>query len=120
MQIARKTGAYADLHKVDLQKPLPFGDNEFDAVNCIGVLTYIEGIFLLHEFCRIVSPGGHIVFSQRDDMFYERDYAAKLRDMVESGLWKQRFKSKPKPYLPKNADYGENIKVQYFVYEVCG
>ncbi len=119
LEIARKSDAYADLRKLDMQKPMPFQDNEFDAVECIGVLTYIENTSLLDEFCRIVRPGGHVVFSQREDLYHQRGYEIKLREMEESALWKRKFISEPAPYLPENADYGEKIKVQYFVYEIC-
>lgn len=119
LEIACKADAYTELCRLDMQKPLPFQDNEFDAVECIGVLTYIENTSLLHEFCRIVRPGGHVVFSQREDICHQRNYETELREMEESALWKQKFMSEPAPYLPKNADYAEKIKVQYFVYEIC-
>ncbi len=86
LQIARKTDAYIKLHKMNLQDSLPFGHNELDAVNCIGVLTYIENTSLLHEFCRIVRPGGYVIFSQRADIYYQKDYETKLQEMEEAGL----------------------------------
>lgn len=34
------------------------------------------------------------------------------------GLWKRMFGTEPMPYLPHHPEYGERIKVRYFVYEV--
>jgi 2-polyprenyl-3-methyl-5-hydroxy-6-metoxy-1,4-benzoquinol methylase len=62
--LAQKAGAYSQLKQLDLQtQPFPFNQGEFDAVNCIGVLTNIKDPRpLFKEFCRIVRPSGYIVF----------------------------------------------------------
>lgn len=119
LEVARKKEVYRELHQVDLQMPLPFRDNEFDAVECIAVLGHIEAPSLLYEFCRVVRPGGYVVFSQREDICYERNYENMLRGIEESELWRRKCVTEPMLYLPKNEDYAERIKVQYFVYEVC-
>jgi predicted TPR repeat methyltransferase len=119
LKLAEQTGVYGELRKVDMQSfPLPFDDYQFDAVNFIGALTYFEGTGILKELCRIVRSGGFIVFSQRDDIMKDQDYQTKLKDLEESGLWKRVFGTEPMPYLPKHPEYGDRIKVQYFVYEV--
>lgn len=119
LALAAETGAYSELRKVDLQDfPLPFGDDQYDAVNFIGALTYFETDEILRELCRLVRPGGFVVFSQRDDIMRDRDYEARLRELERVGLWKRAFGTEPMPYLPKHPEYGERIKVQYFVYEV--
>ena len=120
LAIAEATGAYTQLHKVDMQElPLPFEDDRFDAVNFIGALTYFETNEILKELCRITRKGGCIVFSQRDDIMAAKNYGEKLKELETLGLWQRRFGTEPMPYLPKHPDYGEKIKVQYFVYEVC-
>ena len=69
LELAEQTGAYDRLAVVDLQDlPLPFVDGDFDAVTFIGALTYFETGEVLRELCRIVRGGGHIVFTQRDDI----------------------------------------------------
>ena len=119
LELAERTGAYVHVEQVDMQAfPLPFEDDEFDAVNFIGALTYFETDEILRELCRIVRSGGHVVFSQRDDIMRDQDYGAKLRMLEQDGLWKRTFGTEPMPYLPNHPEYGTEIKVQYFVYEV--
>lgn len=118
LALAQETHAYGSLHKVDMQNiPLPFEDNSYDAVNFIGALTYFETTDILKDLCRIVRPQGHIIFSQRDDIMREQNYAQRLDEIERLGLWKRIFGTEPMPYLPNHPEYGRNIKVQYFVYE---
>ncbi|MFW2336116.1 class I SAM-dependent DNA methyltransferase [Ilumatobacter sp.] len=119
LALAEQTGAYERVARVDMQSfPLPFDDGEFDAVNFIGALTYFETTEILRELCRIVRSGGHVVFSQRDDIMLDQDYGEQLRELERDGCWKRVFGTEPMPYLPEHPEYGAAIKVQYFVYEV--
>jgi predicted TPR repeat methyltransferase len=119
LALAEQTGAYTRLARVDMQAfPLPFDDDEFDAVSFIGALTYFETNQILRELCRIVRSGGHIVFSQRDDIMRDRHYGEQLDELVHDGLWRRTFGTEPMPYLPNHPDYGSEVGVQYFVYEV--
>lgn len=117
--LAAQTGAYERVSRVDMQVfPLPFDDDEFDAICFIGALTYFETPEILRQLCRIVRSGGHIVFSQRDDIMRDQYYGEKLDELVREGRWSRTFGTEPMPYLPHHPRYGTQIKVQYFVYEV--
>lgn len=119
LKLAKATGAYSKLHKVDMQvSPLPFEEKQFDAVNFIGALTYFETNDILKQLCRIVRPGGAVIFSQRDDIMRDKNYGQELAELETLGLWKRTFSTEPMPYLPNHPEYGDKIKVQYFVYEV--
>jgi predicted TPR repeat methyltransferase len=119
LELAARTGAYERLERVDMQSfPLPFDDDVFDAVCFIGALTYFETTEILRQLCRIVRSGGYVVFSQRDDIMREQRYADRLRELEDDGLWRRVFGTEPMPYLPRHPEYGTEIKVQYFVYEV--
>ena len=119
LELAERTGAYERVERVDMQVfPLPFADGEFDAVNFIGALTYFDTDEILRELCRIVRSGGHVVFSQRDDIMREQSYGERLEQLQRDGLWVRVFGTEPMPYLPHHSEYGEEIKVQYFVYRV--
>ncbi len=98
--------------------PLPFADGEFDAVNFIGALTYFETNEVLRALCRIVRSGGHVVFTQRDDIMRNQDYGEQLHELEREGIWRRTFGTEPMPYLPHHPEYGTEIGVQYFVYEV--
>ena len=120
LELAERTGAYERLRRVDMQTfPLPFDDDAFDAVCFIGALTYFETTEVLRQLCRVVRPGGHVVFSQRDDIMREQRYEQRLRELERDGLWRRVFGTEPMPYLPRHPEYGTEIKAQYFVYEVC-
>jgi len=119
LELAEKTGAYARVQQVDMQAlPLPFDDDEFDAVNFIGALTYFETTEILRELCRIVRAGGHVVFSHRDDIMRDRNDGERFDELEHDGIWTRVFGTEPMPYLPNHPDYGDRIGVQYFVYEV--
>jgi predicted TPR repeat methyltransferase len=120
LEAAGRSGAYSKLSRVDMQRfPLPIDDDAYDAVDFIGALTYFETSEILRELCRVVRPGGHVVFSQRDDIMRNRDYGALLDEMEREGIWVRRFGTEPMPYLPHHPEYGDRIKVQYFVYKVA-
>ncbi len=119
LAIAERSGAYDRLTRVDMQAfPLPFDDGEFDAVSFIGALTYFETEEVLRELCRIVRSGGVVEFSQRADIMRDQHYDTRFAALEHDGLWKRIFGTEPMPYLPNHPDYGDRVKVQYFVYEV--
>lgn len=118
--LAEETGAYSSLQQHDLQKqPFPFNIDAFDAVSCIGVLTYIEDLrSLFQEFGRIVRPGGYIVFTHREDLVKSFNYPKLLKELEHKNYWKNLLTSKPKPYLPKNKDFTDEIKVVYYIFQI--
>ena len=119
LELAEQTGAYTRVERIDMQSfPLPIDDDQFDAVNFIGALTYFETNEILREMCRVVRSGGHVVFSQRDDIMRDQNYGAQLDELERDGIWKRTFGTEPMPYLPNHPEYGAKIEVQYFVYEV--
>lgn len=120
LDLAERTGAYEQLRRVDMQQfPFPMQDGEYDVVMFIGALTYFETNEVLRELCRVVRSGGHVVFSQRDDIMRDRNYGEQLAALEREGVWRRVFGTEPMPYLPRHPEYGTSIKVQYFVYEVA-
>ncbi|MBM9537801.1 class I SAM-dependent DNA methyltransferase [Desulfobulbus alkaliphilus] len=117
---AMQTGVYTSVQTLDLQQlPLPFTDNMFAAVNCVGVLTYIEALReLLHEFVRVTVPNGLVVFTHRDDLLYQQNFPRILDALEAEGLWGKVFVSEPELYLPGNEEFADRIRVVYFVYRV--
>ncbi|MBT4019867.1 MAG: methyltransferase domain-containing protein [Alphaproteobacteria bacterium] len=113
LEIAEKHGQYDRLQRHDLQvTPLPAADNAFDAAACVGVMTYIEdAAALLADMCRVVQPGGYILFTQRDDRWIEKEFDSLIKSFEERRLWTPLKISKAKPYLPKNDDFSDSIRV---------
>jgi len=119
LEMAGIQSGYDQLHRHDLQStPLPFGDNAFDAAACVGVLTYIkDAAKLLGDLCRIVRPGGFILFTQRDDRWAEHEFDALICDFETRELWAPLLVSEVKPYLPKNEEFSDRVQV---IHVLCG
>lgn len=117
LDVAAQAGVYERLLQVNLQQmPLPLETDEFAAVQCVGVLTYIPGTAtIMREFCRVVQPGGLVAFTQRQDLFNERNVAGAMQTLADEGTWTPVSVSEPQVYLPGNADYADNVKVIYCV-----
>ena len=120
LEIAGKTGAYRTLHAVDLQRlPLPIPDDCYDGLACVGVLTYLpDSVGTLREFSRIVRSGGVVAITQRSDLFVERRFQSVLDGLSKEGLIMQVRISEPRPYLPDNEEFGDQILVHYVGYTV--
>lgn len=117
LDVAAQAGVYERLLQVNMQQvPLPLETDAFAAVQCVGVLTYIpDTAAILREFCRVVKPGGLVAFTQREDLFKERDVAGVMQTLADEGLWTPVSVSEPQAYLPGNADYADSVKVIYCV-----
>lgn len=113
LEQARKRGIYRLLHLHDLQKtPLPVEDNIYDLAATIGVLTYIpDAETLLRDLCRAVRRGGVIAFTQRTDLWGERNFDDMIMRMEAEGIWQRETTSDPMPYLPGNEDFADEIRV---------
>lgn len=115
LEVARESGVYRSVTRVDMQKlPLPYEDNSYDGLICVGVLTYVpDSTGILREFCRLVKPGGAMVLTQRSDLLAERDFPATLTSLEKEGLLVESSVSEAMPYLPDNEEFRDEVKVHY-------
>jgi ubiquinone/menaquinone biosynthesis C-methylase UbiE len=120
VDIAKKKNVYSDVKVLNMhERPFAFEDNQFAAVNCLGVLTYVENVpKVLREFIRITKPGGLVIFSHRDDMATEPEFVEKFEAIEKDNLWEKIFISDPEPYLPENEDFSDKINVIYYAFRV--
>ena len=120
LEIAEQKGGYDRLQQHDLQiTPLPIRDDAFDAAACVGVMTYIEdAASLLADLCRVVRPDGYILFTQRDDRWVEKNFDSLLNSFSELRLWTPLKVSKAMPYLPKNDEFSDSIRVIHVLCQV--
>jgi methyltransferase-like protein 27 len=110
---------YDALSTGDLQQPLPFADDAFDAAVCVGVLTYVPDTpAVWRELARVVRAGGVVVCTQRDDVWRERRCDRILDGLERDGTLTATHLSRPREYLPGNADFGDEIGVRYLVARV--
>ena len=101
-------------------EPLPFPDDTFSAIACVGVLSYVQEFdHIFAEWCRATKAGGLCAFTTRtwdEDTHGIRTSAEALE---ESGRWRLRHKSDPSPYMPLNPLPEESAKrIRYLVFEV--
>jgi predicted TPR repeat methyltransferase len=102
---AKKAGVYDALHEADFQAlPSKFADNAFAALVCGGVMSYLpDTAATVAEFCRLVSPGGTVIFTQRQDLWSERSCGAVLGGLAEAGCCEILEVTEPLEYLAGNA-----------------
>lgn len=104
---------YARLLRHNLQNlPLPVADGVYDAAASVGVLTYIaDAEALLRDLCRAVRSGGAITFTQRTDLWEDRNFEEMIARLEAEGIWRCHHVSAPNPYLPGNTEFGDEIRV---------
>ncbi len=119
LKLADKLSVYRALDVANLQAlPLPIADDSYDALICIGVMTYVsdtEGV--LREFARIIRSGGRVLVTQRDDLFHSRAYGQTFKALAD--VFSDITTTNPQPYLPENPDFGAAIKVIYAMLTVA-
>jgi len=105
---------YDDLSIADLQQPLAYAMASFDAVMCVGVLTYVPDVRQVwREFCRVLRPDGVMVCTQRADVWTERRCASIAGELERDGTWKVVALTAATHYLPGNRDFADTIGVRY-------
>jgi predicted TPR repeat methyltransferase len=121
LEIAAQSGVYRSLVRVDMQKPpIPYEDEVFDGLACVGVLTYVpDSLGILREFCRVLRPAGVMVLTQRSDLLVERDFRSTLALLQSDGLLADVRISDPMPYLPDNPEFSDEVKVHYITCTVA-
>lgn len=113
---AKRTGAYQRLDPLDLQQPLEIEDDSYGGLLCVGVMTYVPQVKQCwSEFCRIVSPGGVVVVTQRDDHWQNRDCQRITFELESEGLWEPLLVTEAEPYLPGSPGDLAEFGVHYLV-----
>lgn len=116
LRVAAETGAYDVTATADLQAALEFDDDAFDGLVCVGVMTYVPDVERCwREFARAVRGGGAVVVTQREDLWVERRCQPVIDQLAAEGVWTPIEVTGPRPYLPGNADYADQIGVHYVV-----
>jgi predicted TPR repeat methyltransferase len=120
LEVASMTDAYRTLRAMDLQRlPLPIPDDLYDGLACVGVLTYLpDSVGTLREFNRVVRSGGVVAITQRSDLFAKREFPNVLEGLSNEGVIAQVRISEPRPYLPNNEEFSDQILVHYVGFTV--
>lgn len=118
VKLARQKAIYKTVQVVDLSRPTRFDSDHFDAATVVGVMTYLEPNGpVLDELCRVVRPGGLVLFTHRSDKVGL--WQSKHEQLVADGKWEQVEITEELPYLPNNPEFGDTIKVIIHVFRIC-
>ncbi len=110
---------YDDVVELDLNQPLDFADAQFRAVVSVGVFSYLaDSEATIRELLRVVRVGGPVVFTQRTDLWEEREFASLLRSLADAGVCDVSV-SPPEPYLPQHPEFGGEIGIRYATLTRC-
>jgi predicted TPR repeat methyltransferase len=116
---AEATGAYDRTAVADLQRGLDDEDAAYDALTCVGVMTYVPDVERCwREFARVVRPDGVVVVTQRDDLWESRRCADVVDALAADRVWTPVEVTDVQPYLPANDEEVGRIGVRYVVARV--
>jgi predicted TPR repeat methyltransferase len=102
LEVARQRAAYESLRHADLQQRLSLDDDGFDAVVCVGVMTYLPDVEAVwRELARVARPGGLVAVTQREDLWGGRDCPAVVDRLQGEGVWTPLEITGPASYLPE-------------------
>jgi SAM-dependent methyltransferase len=101
LEEARKKKVYRRFHRIVLGEALDFDSNAFDAVISVGVLTLGHAPpSAFDELIRITSPGGHIVFTLRTDVYENNGFREKQDGLEQASRWRLADVSQPFRPMP--------------------
>ena len=90
---------YNSIELIDLNKPLYFKDNHFDAIMCVGTFTYGHvKAHSLNEFIRITKNNGLICFTVNEGIYSEYEFDKKIEELSRNNLWRI-IKLAKSPYI---------------------
>ncbi|MFK7919211.1 MAG: class I SAM-dependent methyltransferase [Ilumatobacter sp.] len=110
---AGRLGVYDTVQHLDLNAPVEFADGHFDVTVSVGVFSYLtDTAATLAELLRVVKPAGAVIFTQRTDLWEERDTQGTIDELVSAGACTAAI-SEVSPYLPGHPDFGDSIGIRY-------
>ena len=99
------TGIYHTIDLIDLNEPLKYGDNTFDAIMCVGTFTYGHvKAHALNEFIRIVNYQGLICFTINEGIYKEYEFDKKINELTTNNQWEIIEFSKSTYIVNKNIE----------------
>ncbi|MEZ5924629.1 MAG: class I SAM-dependent methyltransferase [Hyphomicrobiaceae bacterium] len=116
LAIARAKEIYTELRRMILGEPLDLPSNHFAAVLACACITPGHApASCFDELIRVCKPGGHFVFSLREDAGQLPEYPAALERHEKAGNWEPVFRTARFQSMP----YGEkDVSHRIHVYRV--
>ena len=112
LEISNSKGLYRNLYKSSFEKKINL-KNRYDLVSLIGAMTYCSNHNLLFKLVNsYLIKGGLFIFTQRIDLWDKLKFEHTINNLEN---FKKIYKSRPINYLPKNKDFGQDIKIRIVV-----
>ena len=112
LEISNSKGLYRNLYQTSFENKINL-KNRYHLVSLIGAMTYCSNHNLLFKLVNsYLIKGGLFIFTQRIDLWDKLKFEDTINNL---GNFKKIYKSRPINYLPKNKDFGQNIKIRIVV-----
>jgi predicted TPR repeat methyltransferase len=116
LELARRKGAYRELHEMELGGRLDLPSDAFSAVVSTGVFTAGHAPpESFDDLIRVTKPGGHMIFSVRTDVYEDSGFKEKQEALEREGRW--QLVEVSEPFSPLRYEDPE-LKAQVFAYQV--
>jgi len=114
LEQAKTRNVYAELTKTDLNKNgLPFDENSFDVLTCVGTTTYLEPEITTSEWLRVTKPGAVITFTHKTSVW---PIWEKLQEqLVKEGKWELLWVSDELPYIQEVEKF-RDVRAKIYAY----
>ena len=100
---------YRNLYKKSFEKKINT-PNKYNIVSLIGAMTYCKNHQILFDLVsNYLYENGYFIFTQRIDIWKDLEFDNILKSRSD---FKFLYKSRPLNYLPKNKDFGKDIKIR--------
>ena len=109
LNLSEENGKYRRLYKKGFEKKINI-PNQYNIVSLIGAMTYCKNHQILFNLVsNYLYRNGFFIFTQRVDLWKDLNFGNILKSRHDFNLL---YKSRPLNYLPKNRDFGSNIKIR--------
>ena len=109
LDISKRNGKYRYLYKKSFENKIKI-TNKYNVVSLIGAMTYCynhQSLFKLVSY--YLSKNGYFIFTHRVDLWRKLNFNNVLEKLTD---FNSIYISRPLNYLPKNKDFGSDIKIR--------
>ena len=109
LNISKKNGKYRNLYKKNFENKIQLS-HKYNLVSLIGAMTYCKNHKSLFKLVsNYLFKNGYFIFTHRVDLWRDQKFDNVLGSLIDFELV---HKSKALNYLPKNKDFGSDIKIR--------
>ncbi len=109
LNISKRNGKYRYLYKKSFENKIKIA-NKYNLVSLIGAMTYCknhQSLFKLVSY--YLAKNGYFIFTHRVDLWKKLNFDNVIEKLTD---FDSIYISRPLNYLPKNKDFGSDIKIR--------